>query len=74
MIIYIKVYTNCNKSEFVEENNVYKAYLKSIPVNHKANEELVSLLKNYFQIPKKSIEIIKGLTGKNKVVLIKNSI
>lgn len=51
-----------------EEHGVYKAYLKSAPVDDKANRELIALLAEEFGIKKYQIEIIKGIKSRDKVV------
>ncbi len=71
MFINIKVITNAKRTEIVEEsNNCLKIKLKSRPIKGKANEELIKLLAEKYNISKSKIEIIKGLTSKNKLVKI----
>lgn len=66
MIINVKVKTNSGKQEIVNSNdNNYIVYLKSLPIENKANIELVKLLKKYF---KKDIKILKGKSSRNKVI------
>ena len=42
--------------------------LKSPPVEGRANQELIELLAKYYKVSKSQVEIVKGLTSKNKVV------
>jgi len=71
MTIKVKVQPKSSKSELVEINDgEYKAYLKSAPVDNKANEELIKLLAKELRVKKYQIEIVKGLTSRNKVVSI----
>ena len=41
------------------------------PVDGKANKALIEFLSKEFKIPKTSVEIVKGLTGKDKTVILK---
>jgi len=71
MILNIKVQPKSSqrKLEEVSENN-YKAYLSSPPTDGKANGELINLLAKELGVKKYNIEIIKGLTSRDKVIRI----
>ena len=64
------------KSSRTEVSGLYGDYLKiklkSPPVANAANEELISFLSNRLKVPKRSIEIVSGSTGKRKNILIRN--
>jgi hypothetical protein len=45
-------------------------HLKSPPVDGKANQELIKLLAEKFDVPKSNITIKSGLSSKNKLVEI----
>ena len=47
-----------------------KVKLKSPPVQGRANQELIEMLAKYYKVSKSQVEIIKGLTSKNKVAEI----
>lgn len=70
-LINIKVKPNSKVSKIIkiDENN-YEVFLKSLPVDNKANQELVQLLASYFSISKSNVEILKGIKSKNKLVKI----
>jgi uncharacterized protein len=70
MEIKIKVITGAKKAEITEEKGSLKVKLKSRPIKGKANEELIKLLAKKYAVSKSQIEIIKGLTSKNKLVKI----
>ena len=73
MNLTIKVITNAKQTEVVEEkNNHLKIKLKATPVKGKANAELIKLLSKKYKISKSKIEIIKGLTSKEKLIRINN--
>ena len=69
MKIKIKVKPNSLRSEILEEDGKYIAYLKSSPVNNKANVELLKLLKKFF---KGDVKIKSGFTSKNKIIEVED--
>ena len=65
-VISIKVKANSKKQKFEKiSDGVYRAVLKSKPVNGRANEELLGLLKKEFGVEGK---IIKGKSSRKKIV------
>jgi len=69
MKLSIKVKPNSRESKFDEKDSL--VYLKSPPQNNKANIELIKLLAKHFKVSSAKVKIIKGLTGREKVVEIK---
>ena len=55
-----------------DENNLpfLKIYLTAVPVDGKANKELIKLLAEKLGVSKSRIEIIKGEKSKEKVVKV----
>jgi uncharacterized protein YggU (UPF0235/DUF167 family) len=49
-----------------------KVYIQSAPDKAKANRELIEYLAGKLDVPKSSIKIIRGQTGKAKVLRIIN--
>jgi uncharacterized protein len=47
-------------------------YLRSKPEKGKANKELIERLASYFEVSKGKVQIISGLTSRNKVVEIRD--
>lgn len=67
----IKVKPNSKQQSLVEEpDGSLTIHLKSPPVDGKANQELIKLLAEKFQVPKSSITIKSGLSSKHKLVEI----
>ncbi|MBF0252253.1 MAG: DUF167 domain-containing protein [Candidatus Omnitrophica bacterium] len=64
----VKVTPKSSRSELHEEEGALKAYLRSAPDKGKANKELIELISDKFDIPKKNVKIISGLTSKTKIV------
>jgi uncharacterized protein YggU (UPF0235/DUF167 family) len=64
MFIDVKVKLKTKESTFVmmedliTEHEYYVAHLKSPPVDGKANQELISLISDYFHIKKGLIKIV----------------
>ncbi len=69
MIIKIKALPSSGKQEVVKKDEVYNVYLKSAPIDNKANTELVKLLKKYFDKP---VKIKSGFTSRNKIVEVED--
>ncbi len=70
-VLQIKVKPN-SKQQRVEtlEDGSLVVYLKSPPVDGKANVELIQLLAKEFQVSKSCVQIQSGLTSKLKRVAI----
>ena len=68
-IYEIKVKPNSSRSEIIfdEEKKLIIVFLKSPPVDNKANLELIKLFKKKYKL---NIEIIKGAVSKNKLIKI----
>lgn len=73
MIIKIKVKTKAREERITKtgENN-FAVFVKELPIKGKANEVVIKLLAEYFNISKSRIKIISGKTAKNKLVKIIN--
>ena len=54
------------------EGETLKIKLASPPVEGKANESLISFLSNQLNVKKSSIQILKGLKSKIKLMQVKN--
>lgn len=66
MIVKVKVKTGALKQKVEVKDGFYLVELKSLPIDGKANQELLKLLKNYFK--SKSIKIKSGLISKIKLI------
>jgi len=69
----IKVIPNAGKTELIKTDAGYRARIACAPVDGKANEALIELLSKEFKAPKRDIEIAKGATSRNKIVIINRS-
>ena len=66
----IRVTPRARQNKVVEKDGVLRVYTTTVPENGRANDAVVELLSKYFDAPKSRIKIVKGLTGRDKVVTI----
>ena len=68
----IRVTTRASKNELqeVQDDGTLKIRIKAAPVEGKANQQLTEFLSDLLNVPKSSIEIISGLSARNKLVTI----
>lgn len=71
MKIFIKVKAS-SRQESVEKTgeNEYMVRVNAPAKEGKANEGVIELLSEHFDVPKSRITILKGHAGKNKVISI----
>ncbi len=74
MLLKIRVLPRSSRNEMVGEmaDDTLKVKLTATPVDGKANEALIELLADHFDVAKGKIKIVRGLTSKNKMVEISN--
>jgi len=75
MKIFVKVKIKA-KSEKVEKIDAdhFEIWVKAPPIEGKANEKVVELLSEYLDVPRSSLNIIRGAKSRNKIVEIKKLI
>jgi len=67
----VKVKPNSKQQKIEEQpDGSLTVHLKSPPVDGKANEELIKLLSEKFDVPKSYIRIKSGLSSRQKLVEI----
>lgn len=67
----VKVTPNSKQQAIAEEaDGSLTIHLKSLPVDGKANQELIQLLAKKFEIPKTRIKIKSGLASRQKLIEI----
>ena len=67
IVLTIKVVPNAREQKIqLEPSGQLKLYIKSPPVDGKANEELIAFFSKVLKIPKKSLVILSGLTTRIK--------
>lgn len=70
MKISLKVFPGAKRNEFKKEGELVKVYLAAPAVEGKANVALIKFLAEYFQVRPSTIEILKGLKSRQKIVNI----
>jgi uncharacterized protein (TIGR00251 family) len=71
MRIYVKVIPRAGKNEVVKiSEEQYKVKVTAAPEKGKANEAVVKLLAEYFNVPKSLINIVGGRTARTKIINI----
>ena len=69
-MITIKVVTNAKKREIIPGGPELKVKLTSLPIDGRANEELIELLSVFFGLKKSDIQIVRGQKDKRKVIAL----
>ena len=59
-----------NKIAEVLNDGTVKIHIAAPPVDDKANEELVKFLAEILAVPKSRIEIVAGVTGRDKLISV----
>jgi len=73
-IIQVKVKPNARDSSLVlNDDGTWQAHIKSLPVDGKANAELIGLVAKQFHCTKAAVSIKTGGTGRMKLVQIETS-
>ena len=67
-LVSVKVIPKSGRSELKIVGKTLRVWLKSAPEDGKANAELVRILADKLKLRKSDIEIIRGLSSRNKVV------
>lgn len=70
----VRVTPRASRNEIVDilSDNTVKIRLTAPPVEGKANQALIDFLSDLLQVPKSSVEIVAGATGRDKLVSILN--
>jgi len=70
IFIKIKVRSKNNTIKKIDDNH-YLVSVTEVPEKGKANKALVKILAKSFNVPLQAVEIISGLSSRNKIVEIK---
>ncbi len=68
--IAVRVLPRSSKNSLEWEQGTLKARLTAPPVDGAANEALIALLAEQFAIPRRAITIVRGATGRQKLLAI----
>jgi len=70
-IFNVRVTPHAKQNKVVASDGVLRVYTTVAPENGRANSAVIELLSEYFDIAKSRIVISKGITSRDKVVIIK---
>lgn len=71
MKLEIHVKPNARRESVEKQpDGTYKVALNAPPVEGRANERLIELLAEHFKVPKSSVTILRGQSGRKKLVEI----
>ena len=70
VLIRIRIVPNSSRNEIILEEEFIKVKVTAQPIENKANKALIEILSKQFKLPKKSIQIIKGETSKDKTIIL----
>ncbi|MBD2496779.1 DUF167 domain-containing protein [Nostoc sp. FACHB-280] len=71
----VKVKPNSKQQKVKEQaDGSLTVYLKSPPIDGKANEELIKVLADKFDVPKSYVSIKSGLSSRQKLIEIQTEI
>jgi len=71
--IKIRVAPRSSRDEVVKTGDDYIVRVKAQPREGKANEAVIKLLAEYFEVTRSSVRITSGLSGRNKIVEIRTA-
>ncbi len=66
--VTVRVIPRSSKNSLVWEQDTLKVRLTAPPVEGAANEALIALLAQCLNMPKRNIQIVSGLSGRQKIV------
>ncbi len=73
MLIKVKVFPDTKNNKITKKSkDSYKIKIKEKAERGKANEAVIDLFSQYFEISKKNLRIIKGWKQRNKIIEVKN--
>lgn len=64
----VRVNAHAKQNKVVFDGDVLRVYTTTAPENGRANNAVIELLAKYLDVPKSSLHIVKGLTGRDKVI------
>ena len=69
-IFNVRVTAHARQNKVVESDGVLRVYTTTAPEKGHANGAVIELLSEYFDVPKSKVQILKGLTFREKTVSI----
>lgn len=70
-IFNVRVIPRARRNEItVDENGALRVHTTAAPADGAANAAVIKMLAEYFDVPKSSIEIVRGATSRDKVIRV----
>ena len=69
-IFNVRVTPHAKQNKIVQDNDVFRVYITTAPEKGKANNAVIDMLSDYFDVPKTKIKIVKGETSRDKIIRI----
>ncbi len=66
--IEVKVIPRAKRISVKEDNGLLQVYLTSPPVDDKANLQLMDVLSEYLDVPRRCIKIVRGHKNRTKLI------
>ena len=66
----IRVTPHAKQNKVVDDDGVLRVYTTVAPENGRANDAVIKMLSEYLDVPKSRIKILRGLTGRDKIVTV----
>ncbi|HPI67159.1 MAG TPA: DUF167 domain-containing protein [bacterium] len=74
MLLNIKVIPKSSLNQVIKQTDgSYKIKITTAPEQGRANKKVIALLAKELKVSKSSLEIVQGLTSRNKLVKINNN-
>ena len=70
MKIQVKVKPNSKTEEVIQEGDSFIVKVKEPPKEGKANQAVIKLLAEHFDVPQSQVRILSGFRSRNKVIEI----
>ena len=71
LVFHVRVVPRASKNEIVGElDGALKVRIKAPPVDGAANAELIAFLAKELKVPKRSVEVVSGVSSKTKAIRI----
>jgi len=77
-VLQVRVSTKASSNKIKIEQpsggqKIVRVYVTAAPEGGKANKEVINLLSKHLKVPKSSLQVIQGVTSRNKTILLKSS-
>jgi len=70
--VQVTVKPNSKTEELVQEGDSFIARVKEPPKEGKANQAVITLLAQHFNVPRSQVRITSGFKSRNKIIEIAN--